>query len=675
MNMEIESCCKPTALLLCAVASALACAAASGTELTKLSIEELMNIEVTSVARKPQKLSESASAVYVITQEEIRRSGMTSIPELLRLVPGLNVAQFDANKWAISSRGFNDLFANKLLVLIDGRTVYTPLFSGVFWDLQDTLLEDIARIEVIRGPGGTLWGANAVNGVINIITKKALDTQGALLTLETGNLESRQEGLRYGGKLGDSGALRVYAKHFGRGNFVDATGAIAPDQWDQQRGGFRFDYDLSGKDALTLQGEVYSGHSGQTVSEPMLTPPYVRSFADVTQVAGSYLRTHWRHVLEGGSDLSLQFYYDHTSRDPAALRERRDTYDLDFQHRSSWNARHDLIWGLGYRQTQDETSSTRFLTWFTPANKTLKLFSAFVQDESAWLENRLHFVVGSKVEHNDFTGFEFQPNVRLLWKTGEDGALWAAVSRAVHTPSRGEIGVNVAASAFPSGLPVPAPPVALATVLGNPNLQSEKLTAYEIGWRDKLRRDLLLDTTVFYNDYSNFVSHEMGSPYPDNPLQPAYLVVPLLTDNKAHGRVYGAELAASWQATQRWRLSGSVSLLRIDLVADSDSNDASVSQVAGGSPRQQWQLHSHLDLPHRVNLDAALYYVGGLTGQSVPSYTRLDLRLGWRPRKDLELSLAAQNLTARRHPEFSSGSGQLGSEVPRSVVGRVVWQF
>ncbi len=649
--------------------------AAAETGLTELSIEELMNIEVTSVAKTPQRLSESAAAIFVLTQEDIRRSGMTSIPELLRMVPGLDVARFDANKWAVSSRGFNDLFANKLLVLIDGRTVYTPLFSGVFWDVQDTLLEDIERIEVIRGPGGTLWGANAVNGVINIITKKAQDTQGSLVTVATGNLEHNQEGLRYGGKLGESGYFRAYAKHFSRDNFVDTTGADAADKWDQQRGGFRIDYDLQNKDTLTMQGESYSGNSGQTVTDPMLTPPYVRTFSDVTHVSGNYLRTNWRHVLDGGADWSLQFYYDQTSRDPAALRELRDTYDLDFQHRFPWAGRHELVWGVGCRQTKDETSSTRTLTWFNPANKTLKLFSALVQDESVWMEDRLHFTVGSKLENNDYTGVELQPNVRLLWKTGADGALWAAVSRAVHTPSRGEIGVNVAANAFPSGLTLSAPSVAVVTIEGNPNLESESLIAYEAGWRDKLRQNLSADATVFYNDYKNFVTHEMGTPYLDDPLQPTYLVVPLVADNKAHGQVYGAEVTANWQATDLWRLSGSFSLLRMYLVTDPDSNDATVSQVSGNSPRQQWQLHSYLNLPRNVSLDTAIYYVCGLTSQTIPAYTRLDLRLGWQPRKDVELSLAAQNLTDNHYSEFSAGSGQLSSEVPRSVYGKITWRF
>lgn len=642
-------------------------------ELINLSLESLMDIEVTSVTKSPQKLSESAAAIYVITQEDIRRSGMNSIPELLRMVPGLNVAQFDANKWAISSRGFNDLFANKLLVLIDGRTVYTPLFSGVFWDAQDTLLEDIERIEVIRGPGGTLWGANAVNGVINIITKRAHDTVGGMLMAESGNREHHHEGFRYGGKLGESGYYRIYAKQFSRGNFVDATGADAADKWDQQRIGFRIDYDFLEKDTLTLQGESYSGNSAQTVTEPMLIPPYARSFSDVTHNSGNYLRTNWHHALDDGDDLSLQFYYDQTSRDPAALRELRETYDLDLQHRFTWGGRHEMVWGMGYRQTMDETSSTRFLTWFTPANKKLNLYSAFVQDESVWMENRLHVTVGSKIEHNDYTGIEFQPNLRLLWKTGMDGALWAAVSRAVHTPSRGEIGVNVSASTFPSGLSLPNPPVTVVTILGNPNLKSESLIAYELGWRDKLRKNLTVDTTVFYNDYKNFITHEAGVPYPDNTF--SYIIVPLVADNKAHGGVWGTEVALNWQAAEHWRLNGSFSLLRMHLINDPGGNDTSVPLISGNSPQHQWQLHSYLDLPHNVNLDTALYYVGDLAAQGMPSYTRLDIRLGWKLYKDLELSLAGQNLMDNQHPEFSASSGQLSSEVPRTVYGKVTWRF
>jgi len=638
------------------------------------SIEDLMNIEVTSVARKPQKLSESASAVYVITQEDIRRSGMSSIPELLRMVPGLSVAQFDANKWAISSRGFGDLYADKLLVLVDGRTMYSPLFSGVSWDVQDMPLEDIERIEVIRGSGGTLWGANAVNGVINIITKQAQDTQGGLASLSAGRLERDGETLRYGGKMGEAGYFRIYGKHFNRGNFVDAAGADAADKWKQRRGGFRMDLNPGGGDTLTLNGDTYSGESGGTAAGPLLVPPYAVAAPAVAQVDGGHLQAGWHRPLEPGSDLSLNFYYDHTNRQQVFQSEQageaRDTYDIDFQHRFPWGASHELVWGSGYRQTTDKTSNTTFMTFIEPS-KTLNLYSAFVQDESRWMENRLHFIAGSKFEHNDYTGFETQPNVGLLWKTGADGALWAAASRAVRTPTRGDTGVNISVQAFPTGA---VPPVGLATVFANPDTGSEKLTAYEIGFRDKPRENFSYDLAAFYNDYSKLVTHETGTPYPDNTF--STLIVPIAPANMGHGRVYGAEASANWQAAERWRIKGSLSLLRMHLVADAGSTDTSLVSLEGSSPRQQWQLHSLLDLPYQLNLDAALYHVSELPAQGVPAYTRLDLRLGWQPRKDMELSVAAQNLTNSRHLEFAgSPIAQIGSQVPRAVYGKVTLKF
>ena len=652
-------------------------AAESGTpdgpkSLLRQSLEDLMNIEVTSAGRKPQRLSEAATAIHVISQEDIRRSGMTSIPELLRMVHGLNVAQFDANKWAISSRGFNDLYANKLLVLIDGRTVYSPLFSGVFWDVQDTPLEDIERIEVIRGPGGTLWGANAVNGVINIITKQAQHTQGGLVAIGGGALEHNGETLRYGGKFGDSMHYRVYGKHFDRTSFVDAAGRATNDAWSQDRGGFRVDREMPEGGALTLAGEAYSGRSGQMGITPSLAPPYTNAFAENTKVDGSHLRANYHRPLEGGADMSLQAYYDHTLRQTTLTSEKRDTYDLDFQHRLPWGGYHELNWGLGYRLSHDDTSSeASSLSFFTPASKTLHIYSAFAQNESTWMEDRLHFILGSKFEHNVFTGFEYQPNARLLWKTGENGALWAAVSRAVHTPSRGEAGVNIAVNASPTGITFPS--VAMATLFGNPDLKSEKLIAYEAGWRDTLHQNLSVDTTVFYNDYRNFVTFETGAPYLDNTF--SYLIVPLQMDNKAHGRVYGSEVALNWQAAEHWRLNGSFSLLRMHMTTDTGGNDASVPLVAGSNPRQQWQLHSYLDLPRNLSLDAAVYYVSSLPSQAVPAYTRLDLRLGWKPLKDMELSLAAQNLTGNHHPEFGSSIAQLGSQVPRTVYGKVTLRF
>lgn len=647
-------------------------AAAAEATLVHLSIEQLMDIEVTSVARKPQKLSESASAIYAITREDIRRSGMRSIPELLRMVPGLSVAQFDANKWAITSRGFASLFSDKLQVLIDGRSIYTPLFSGVFWDVQDVPLDDIERIEVIRGPGGTLWGANAVNGVINIITRRAEDTQGGMVSAGAGNLARDEVTARYGGQAGESAHYRIYAKNFDRNHFADATGAATHDAWRQTRGGIRIDWQRSAADSLTLQGDAYSGISQETLLQPSLAAPFSTTIADNAEVRGQNLLARWQRVLADDSDFALQLYYDHTFRKPAALVESRDTYDIDLQHRFRWGGRHELVWGAGYRMTRDTASNNTFLISLAPPGDTLTLPSAFVQDESSWLDDRLRVAVGSKFERNTYTGMEYQPNLRVLWKASEEHTLWAAVSRAVRTPSRGETGIRVASQAFPSTIPGVT---TLAVLFGNPNLDSEKLTAYEIGYRGHLRNDLLLDATAFYNDYSRLVTHEPGATFIEPAPLPPHLVVALNNGNMAYGHVHGGELSVNWQATEKWRLGASYSLLRFSLHLEPGSGDVAVRDIPGNSPRQQWQLHSWLDLSHDLELDGGLYYVDGLPTQGVAAYTRLDVRLGWKPAKDLELALTGQNLTSRRHQEFGSSPSQTGSQVPRSIYGGAIWRF
>ncbi|MDD5035853.1 MAG: TonB-dependent receptor [Methylococcaceae bacterium] len=638
--------------------------------LTLLSLEQLMDVQVISVARKPQKLAESAAAIHVISQEDIRRSGMSSIPELLRLAPGINVAQFDGNKWAISSRGFNEVFSSNLLVLVDGRTVYSPIFSGVYWDVQDFPLEDIERIEVIRGPGGTLWGANAVNGVINIITKRAKDTQGGLLTAGVGNIEQDTELLRYGGKLGESAHYRVYAKHFDRSHYDRAGDNKPNDAWNQTRSGFRLDWEPSGPDSVSLQGDTYAGTSGENINIPLLSSPYSRTLNDDVKVSGGYLRARWQRTLSAGSDLSLQFYYDHTDRKPATLEESRDTYDLDFQHRFPWWGRHELIWGLGYRLTQDETIAHTFSTSFNPASKALNLYSVFVQDESRWMGDRVRFIIGSKVEHNDFTGFQFQPNARLLWKPAEAHTLWASASRAVRTPSRGETAVRLATSPFQNqGMTF------LPVVFGNPGFRSETLLAYEFGYRSEPFKNLSVDAAAFYHDYDHLNTTEAGNPYLESTPAPAHFVIPLRIENKSSARVYGIELEANWRLNGNWRLSGSYTLLQMHFRIDPASTDTASLARSGDSPQQQWQFHSYFDLPHHLNLDAALYYVDRLSNQQTLAYTRIDLRLGWQPVKDLELSLAGRNLLDGSHREFGSNLVQVGSEVPRSLYAKLSWHF
>jgi iron complex outermembrane receptor protein len=509
-------------------------------ELKQLSLEELMGVEVTSVSKKEEKLFDAAAAIYVITQEDIRRSGATSIPEALRNVPGLEVVRLNANTWQISARGFVTT-ANKILVLIDGRSVYTPLFAGVFWDVQDTLLEDLDRIEVIRGPGGTLWGANAVNGVINIITKSAKETHGWLLTGGGGTEERAFGGARYGGKLGENARYRFYAKYFNRDDMVFPDGRDAADQWQMGQGGFRVDWDASEKNLLTLQGDLYVGEvGGQVVASP--TPPFL-SMTDAS-VGGGNLLGRWTHHVSDISNVQLQVYYDRTERRiPGFFSEDRDTFDVDVQHRFPWGRRHDIIWGIGYRYTQDKVDSS-FSVSVDPAQRATDLLSLFMQDDITLLPNRLRLTLGSKFEHNDFSGFEIQPNVRLAWTPSARQTVWAAVSRAVRTPTRLELDIHLSAVQIPS-----MPPIVLR-VFGNPDFVSEELLAYELGYRVQPYPRLSLDIAAFYNVYDNLLSLEGPGP---PQLSPPVVVIPFTQANKLQGETHGVEVLANYHLADWWR--------------------------------------------------------------------------------------------------------------------------
>src|SRR6202165_2341930 len=413
-----------------------------------ITLEDLMNLQVTSVSKRAQKLADAAAAIFVITQDDIRRSGASSIPEALRMAPGLEVARIDENKWAIGSRGFNGRFDNKLLVLIDGRSVYTPLFSGVYWNVQDVLLEDIDRIEVIRGPGATLWGANAVNGVINIISKKTKDTQSAVVTAGAGSEERGSGGFRYGSKIGDT-SYRAYGKYFNWGPSVYPSGMTAHDGWDALRGGFRADWTPAGADSLTLQGDIYRSKYGETLTGPSLSSPYSGTCPNNGKYSGGNILGRWNHSSEGSS-MSLQMYYDNmTIADNSLFVDHQNIFDMDFQHGFHVGDSQQFVWGLGYRSIRDRNDSS-FSVSLQPNQVTLNHFSAFVQDEISLVDNRLRLTFGSKFEHNDFTGFEVQPNARLLWTLTPNQSVWTAVSRAVRTPALTEEGLRLNSAAIPS---------------------------------------------------------------------------------------------------------------------------------------------------------------------------------------------------------------------------------
>jgi iron complex outermembrane recepter protein len=650
--------------------------------LAEMSVEQLLNIKVTSVARRAETLAQSPAAITALTQEDIRRSGATSIPELLRLVPGLNVAKLESHVWAVSSRGFNDVYANKLLVLIDGRSVYTPLFSGVFWEVQDTMLEDIDRVEVIRGPGATLWGANAVNGVINIITKKAADTQGLLFSATAGTEDRAIGAFRFGGRISDQLHYRVYGKWLSRDNGSPVDGNEAIDEWEMARGGFRVDWSAPGGNFLTLQGDLYSGrldelHRRLNPASPFTT--YLDHSRD--RVSGGNLLARWTHTFSDTSELSLQTYYDHTRHDSAIVDETRDTFDVDFQHRFALGGRQTIVWGAGYRVTGDEVRDTFDLD-LEPNRRTTDLFSAFLQDEISVVDKRLTLTLGSKFEHNDYTGFEVQPSARLLWIPAERHTVWASVARAVRTPSRAEDDITLRqepvyprGALFPGLGPIPPSPAAVTSVSGDRDFQSEKLIAYEAGYRVQLHDALSLDLAAFYNDYSELRSIEPGNPTVDFFSSPP--AVRGVAGNKLGGETYGGELTINYQALPWWRLRGGYSLLFANLHRiDGGQDRSSETQIEGSSPQNQFLLRSSMDLTRNLEFDATLRYVDSLPSLNVDSYVAVDLRLGWRPKENVEFSIVAQNLFADQHQEFSPTTVATGTTgVETSVYGKITIRF
>ena len=634
-----------------------------------MSIEELMQFPLT-LSRTDERFSQTAAAAYIITGDDIRRSGATSIPEALRGVPGVEVARVDQHTWAVTARGFNDSFANKLLVMIDGRTVYTPLFSGVFWDVQDTVLEDIDHIEIIRGPGSTLWGANAVNGVINIVTKSAAQTQGGLVSGGGGNGEVAFGTLRYGGAINNEAHYRVFVKYFDRDDTVLRPN-LSDDSWKMLRGGFRGDWtpgsggrpDAFLPNQITLQGDMYAGEVDQYFPVPALQPvPRSVLVHDLQHMDGGNLLGRWTHRFSDEANFQFQAYYDRTHRDVVIFNEQRDTFDLDFQNRFKASERNAVVWGIGYRVTDDHTGMTSGTT-LRPDSRTVHLFSGFLQDEITLVEDKLRLTLGSKLEHNDYTGWEVQPGARLLWTPATNHTLWASVTRAVRTPARAEDDVRINT--------VVAPGAAVA-ILGDRRIESEKLIAYELGYRVQPHIRFSFDTALFYNDYDDLRTLEFV-----NPAQvPVGFIAAQKAANKMHGETYGTELAANWQPLDWWHGRASYTFLQIDLHRSASSNNRANESIERQSPEHQFSIHSGIDLPHDVEFDLGLRYVDSLGALSVPSYFSLDARVAWHPFRNFEAALVGQNLLDDRHPEFAPTTIRtLRVEVERSIYGKLTWHF
>lgn len=614
---------------------------------------------VTTPGRQPSTVGRSPAAVFVITQEMIRRSGARSVPELFRLVPGLHVARIDANKWSISSRGFSSRFARKLLVQIDGRMVYSPLFGGTLWDVQDLLLDDIERIEVIRGPGATVWGANAVNGIINVITKSAQDTHGVYARGGGGTEERGFAGARVGGVTDNCVHWRVSGKWFERDRQFEPTGREF-DDWRQGRVGARADWKPNDCDAYTLQGDFYTGVNGNAFDQP----PFGFRAAD-EPVAGGNVLARWTRTFRENSDMSLQIYYDRTDRRSFNFDQNINIFDVDFQHRFPWNCYHKVIWGLGYRSIWDNLPTTALPAQFAtvPVSRTTQLVSAFIQDEIELVDDALYFTLGTKLSHNTYTDFEIQPTARILWLPDDRSAAWGAVSRAVRTPSRMENdGRIVFDELAPPGSGIPL------TILGSPDLAAEETMAYEIGYRRQPANWFSWDLALFYSVDQGVTNFRPILP----PAAPP--TFEFFNGGRSHG--YGIEIAAEVDMTPCWKISAWYSFLRKQFETHPSAMVAS-DLMERGDPTNQAFLMSSWDLGCEVEFDVLARYVDNIPSLGVPHYISLDTRVAWHPNRNTEISVVGQNLLDSHHPEYATSifAGEVPTEAQRGVYGMLTWAY
>ncbi len=654
----------------------------SSADASIMSLEDLIHT-VTSVSKRETKASEAASAIYVISAEDIRRSGVTSIPEALRMAPGVTVGRINANTWAISARGFSSEFSNKMLVMIDGRSVYNSLFAGTYWDAQDTVMEDIDRIEVIRGPGAALWGANAVNGVINVITKKASETQGGLSASIVGSHLVSQS-LRYGGEVGDGGHYRIYGKGFKREEFETFDHEDGPDEGSQTRVGFRVDLPKGEKDKFTFSGEAYDGDTGSKGEEMVNILPFpvmsvFESYDKDIPVQGGHLLGKWDRTLSDTSSLTLSGFVDYSERKAENLGQDTWVLDLDVQHRFQPIEGNEMTWGLGYRRTEDDIDNS-FQISFTPDSEEMDLYSGFIQDEQSLLDDTLRLTLGAKVENNHFTDWEFQPSARGIWFPSEGHALWAAASRAVQTRSRID---NFKLYTFVNPEFGPPPPFPNILTIANGNLgddgaDAERVYAFELGYRAELSKQATADVALFYDKHAKQLG---GNTTTDN-LSASGLFTERLTilADKDKADTYGAEVSLNWLVSSSWTLGAAYTYLDVDIDDDSKKRN---------NPTHKINASSKLNLSNNLQFDTFLYYVDSvpqqdlfwppgptaISVQEAEDYLRLDLRLGWQPTENVDLSLVGENLLENSHREWGASAADSDTLVPRAGYLKLTVKF
>ncbi len=637
--------------------------------LRNLSLEELSQIEVTTPSKSPQEAFRAPVAIYVITGEDIRRSGATSIPEALRLAPGVEVARIDANKWSIGIRGFGSRFSRGVLVLIDGRTVYSTLLDGTYWEVQDTFMDDIDRIEVIRGPGGTIWGPNAVEGVINVITKPTQDTHGMLANAGTGNEEQGFLNFRYGGGDGKGFDYRFYGKAFTRGpeehpdhdNF---------DDWRAAQGGFRMDWARNDRDSFTVQGDFYEEEAGERVNAVSYTPPYSQNVDGNADLSGGNVLARWSRKVSDGDDLQVQVYYDKTNRHEPNFGEIRNTFDADYIQHVQVGSRQQVSWGLGARFSLGNDLPVVSGLTFVPSKRTDELFSGFLQDEIGLVDKRLSFTLGTKLVRTNFTGIEAQPSARLAWTPSANQTVWAAFTHAVRTPSDAEEDFYLSGyiETLPNGTPY------FARFNANKGFQPEQLNGYELGYRRLLGAKLYVDVATFWNHYHDLFDEEIiGPPFVEDNPAPVHVLLPAQFGNGLRGVDTGGEIAPEWRPTSFWRLRGSYSYLNMHITRSPGSLDVgSAPGIEGSSPRHQVSMQSSFDLSKAFQLDLDFRYVSALPAEVVTAYSTGDARFAWKFARNWQLSLVGRNLLQPSHVEDGGDPATLVG-IKRSAYVMLSW--
>jgi iron complex outermembrane receptor protein len=636
-------------------------------DLTSLSLEDLMKVQVTTVSKQKQSIGQAPAAVSVISQDDIQRSGLTSIPDLLRLAPGMDVARFNASAWAVGARGFNDVYNNKLLVLMDGRTVFSSTFGGVFWNAEDYVLQDLDRIEVVRGPGATLWGSTAVNGVIDVVYKDAKDTQGWLVTGIGGNQE-QGGAIRFGGKIDDQTYFRVYTKYRNFEDQLEPSGRSAEDGWQSVQGGFRIDH-LAGDDKLTVEGDLFGQQLSFSETRAVIGAPYMTVNNGTYGTDGGNILGRWTHTLSDTSNFSVQMYYDRFDRSELYVPLHQNQFDISFQHRFALTPRQEVIWGLEHRSVLDRLDARNGYA-ANPTARDLAFTSGFIQDDLTLVKDRLHFIVGTKLEYDPYINFQVQPGARVLWTPDGKNTVWGSISRALTTPARYQEDMNTVFA----GVPSPTLPVTSGAVASR-GLQPEELLQYELGYRVSPAKSLTVDLNRFYNDYDHLIGTQTMSPtFVATPTP--HVFVPVRWTNNLEGESYGGEVAATWRVNDRWRLTGSYTLLRTHIRAEGPDNGVRAGFYRGTSPENQAQLHSYFNLLRNLQLNTAVYYVSPLAEGHVPANVRVDANIDWRIRDGLDLMVGVQNLFDDRHPEFpGTESYYVPTELPRTFFAQLTYRF